>query len=249
MMEALGGWLKQIVLVVLLATFIDLLLPNRTMQRYVKLVVSLFILMTILSPVMQLFGSSANLRMLAATVDGWSVAGTAAPQAGGGPAQGKSIPALGEVLSEGERVARERNEHSLAMLAARLEEMVVEHVRSEHGIDAEADASLDLDADGLPVIRGIRIRVGAALAASREAVEAAAPEASSEAGTRVHPEGGIEFEPIVVEPVVVEPVRIGGGAAPALEPDFRPVPDAERERIASSVAKAWGIPAAKVKVE
>jgi len=242
MMEALGGWLKQIVLVVLLATFIDLLLPNRTMQRYVKLVVSLFILMTILSPVMQLFGSSA-------TVDGWSVAGTAAPQAGGGPAQGKSIPALGEVLSEGERVARERNEHSLAMLAARLEEMVVEHVRSEHGIDAEADASLDLDADGLPVIRGIRIRVGAALAASREAVEAAAPEAASGDGTRVHPEGGIEFEPIVVEPVVVEPVRIGGGAAPAFEPDFRPVPDAERERIASSVAKAWGIPAAKVKVE
>ena len=75
-MEALAAWLKQIIVVVLLATFIDLLLPNRTMQRYVKLVVSLFILMTILTPVMQLFGTSANLRMLAAAVEGWTLSGT-----------------------------------------------------------------------------------------------------------------------------------------------------------------------------
>jgi stage III sporulation protein AF len=39
----------------LLATFIDLVLPGSTMQRYVKTVVSLFILLTLLSPVFKLF--------------------------------------------------------------------------------------------------------------------------------------------------------------------------------------------------
>ena len=43
MIEALGVWLRQVVAAVLLAALIDLLLPNRTMQRYVRLVAGLFI--------------------------------------------------------------------------------------------------------------------------------------------------------------------------------------------------------------
>lgn len=47
----LSGWLRDIVLIILLATFVDLLIPNNSLQRYVKVVVSLIILLTILSPV------------------------------------------------------------------------------------------------------------------------------------------------------------------------------------------------------
>jgi len=256
MMDALVGWLKQIILVVLLATFIDLLLPNRTMQRYVKLVVSLFILMTILSPVLQLFGSNANVRMLAATVEGWSVAGTADPIPGGsgGPgASGASMPALGELLSEGERIARERNERSLSMLEDRLEAMVVEHVRTRHEKESSAEATLALDADGLPVVKALYIRVGASLAAAEAAsADASAPEAEADEA----PPGGlrIEVEPVEVEPVEIEPVRIGerstedGGAdrdaaAPA------PATVQERKAIARSVAEAWSIPMSDITVE
>jgi stage III sporulation protein AF len=51
-MDGLSNWLRQIIAVVLLASLIDLLLPNRTMQRYVRLVAGLFILMTVATPIM-----------------------------------------------------------------------------------------------------------------------------------------------------------------------------------------------------
>jgi stage III sporulation protein AF len=47
----LSGWLRDIVLIILIATFVDLLIPNNSLGRYVKVVVSLIILLTILSPV------------------------------------------------------------------------------------------------------------------------------------------------------------------------------------------------------
>ncbi|MCI3920179.1 stage III sporulation protein AF [Paenibacillus sp. TRM 82003] len=256
-MEALGDWLRQIILVVLLATFVDLLLPNRTMQRYVRLVVSLFILMTILSPVLQLFGSNASLRMLAATVDGWTLAGTQpAEPSGTAAANGHSIPALGEVLSEGEAMKRSREEQSLRLLESKLESMVVDHVRTQHDIaEATAEAKLALDADGMPVIRGIRIFLGGEL----ETLEAFGDDGrdASAAGGLVEP-----VKPIEIEPVHVEPVRIGEGRegeAAAREPPASAAASPGREAsldasydakaIALSVAKAWSVSPAIVKVE
>jgi stage III sporulation protein AF len=247
-MELLAAWLKQIILVVLLATFIDLLLPNRTMQRYAKLVVSLFILMTILSPVLQLLGANVNLRMLAATVDGWSSDGTrpGSAAAAGGPAflGSSSIPTLGTVLAEGEKLQRERDQSSLTLLAAKLEEMIVEHVMTHHDVpQATAKAQLALDADGMPVIRDIRIRIGNRIETT--------------------PEGGMRpIEPVEVEPVRVESIQFGGEknsgdeavrepeATPAWQDGATPVLQArERKAIAASVAAAWSIPLKRVRVE
>ena len=53
MIELLSGWLKQIVILVLIAAFMDLLLPNNSMERYIKLVMGLLIILAILSPVFQ----------------------------------------------------------------------------------------------------------------------------------------------------------------------------------------------------
>ncbi|MBB6730528.1 stage III sporulation protein AF [Cohnella zeiphila] len=54
-MASLSGWLQQIVAVVLLASLVDLLLPNRTMQRYVRLVAGLLVLMTVSTPLLHWF--------------------------------------------------------------------------------------------------------------------------------------------------------------------------------------------------
>lgn len=54
MIAYLGGWIQQIVLLILMATFLDLLLPNNSMRRYVKMVVGLLIILVILSPVLDL---------------------------------------------------------------------------------------------------------------------------------------------------------------------------------------------------
>ncbi|MDF2964171.1 MAG: hypothetical protein K0S39_5906, partial [Paenibacillus sp.] len=65
-MDWLGSWLKSIILVILLATFVDILLPNQTMQRYVKTVMSLFILLTLLQPLFSLFQKNTTIDSLLA---------------------------------------------------------------------------------------------------------------------------------------------------------------------------------------
>ncbi|MED4609729.1 stage III sporulation protein AF, partial [Paenibacillus validus] len=60
-MDFLSGWLKSVVLVILIATFVDLLLPNQSMQRYVKTVISMFLLLTLLQPLLSLLRSDAAL--------------------------------------------------------------------------------------------------------------------------------------------------------------------------------------------
>ncbi|MBD8497739.1 stage III sporulation protein AF [Paenibacillus arenosi] len=54
-MSWLSEWLKEIIMLILLAAFVDLLLPSAKMQRYVKLMLSLIILLALLSPIMKLF--------------------------------------------------------------------------------------------------------------------------------------------------------------------------------------------------
>lgn len=54
MMAYIGEWVKHIVLLILIASFLDLLLPNGHMRRYVKMVVGLLIIMLILSPILDL---------------------------------------------------------------------------------------------------------------------------------------------------------------------------------------------------
>ncbi len=54
-MTALGDWLKQIILIVLLATIADLLLPTKTMQKYVRMVMGLAVVAAMLQPMVPFF--------------------------------------------------------------------------------------------------------------------------------------------------------------------------------------------------
>lgn len=49
-MTAVGEWLKQIILIVLFAVMADLLLPNKDMQKYVRMVLGLAVVATMLQP-------------------------------------------------------------------------------------------------------------------------------------------------------------------------------------------------------
>jgi len=59
-LDWLNLWLKKIILLVLLAAFLDLILPNTSMQRYVKMVMGLILLLTILTPVFSIFNLSQD---------------------------------------------------------------------------------------------------------------------------------------------------------------------------------------------
>jgi stage III sporulation protein AF len=55
MISFIGEWIKHIVLLILMATFLDLILPNSSMRKYVKLVVGFLLILLILSPILHLF--------------------------------------------------------------------------------------------------------------------------------------------------------------------------------------------------
>lgn len=50
-MAAISTWVKSIIFLVLFAAFLELLLPNKTMKSFVRVVIGFFILLAILQPI------------------------------------------------------------------------------------------------------------------------------------------------------------------------------------------------------
>ncbi|WNF37822.1 stage III sporulation protein AF [Bacillaceae bacterium IKA-2] len=59
-MQFLTDWISNIILLILLATILELLLPNSSLQRYVKMVVGLLLLMVILNPLFSILSKDAD---------------------------------------------------------------------------------------------------------------------------------------------------------------------------------------------
>lgn len=54
MIAFVAVWVKNIVLVVLFAAFMELLLPSSSMQRFIRVIMGLFIMLTILNPALDI---------------------------------------------------------------------------------------------------------------------------------------------------------------------------------------------------
>lgn len=114
MMQWISDWLREIVLVILLAAFIDLMLPNSTMQRYVKVVISLFILLTILSPIIELFKSDLEFvdwQEQAVEID--------------------TIQPLDSILKKGEEMRLNNEQHSVQFVESQMAEMMKKDLETE----------------------------------------------------------------------------------------------------------------------
>ncbi len=59
-MAFLTEWLTNIILFILLATILELLLPNSSMERYVKMVLGLLLLVMILNPLLSIFSKDVD---------------------------------------------------------------------------------------------------------------------------------------------------------------------------------------------
>lgn len=107
----IGDTLKTIILVILLAVFIDLIIPGKAMQRYVKVVISLFILMTILQPVLQLLHTDFNLEKLQFPDSPFD-------------AHLSSYAPLSAVLEEGSELRKRNEQRSLELTQTYIEETI-----------------------------------------------------------------------------------------------------------------------------
>lgn len=174
-MSWLSQWMKEIIMIVLLATFIDLLLPNRSMQRYVKIMLSLIILLTLLSPVLKLFDA----KLADQLASEWS--STLSSSLTAGKNQATSIT---EIRRKGEQLAREQEASALRLAESEIGNQMKEqlalafHRSAQNGDVAQNHAAerqvqveqlqvkLARNAKGEPIIERIELALSAGQAPS-----------------------------------------------------------------------------------
>jgi len=61
MLQALSDIVKNVAIIILLTTFLDMLLPNNNMQRFIKVVMGLFVMLAILNPIISLLDKDLEL--------------------------------------------------------------------------------------------------------------------------------------------------------------------------------------------
>ncbi|XOK63771.1 stage III sporulation protein AF [Paenibacillus elgii] len=217
-MDFLSGWLKSIVMVILLATFVDLLLPNQSMQRYVKTVIGLFLLLTLLQPLFSLVGQRSQLdeRVKAALFK----SGAASPERPAGGASGE-VESLPVTLQRAEALKAKQQEQSRRLVESQAADLMKRSIEQKAGVKVRSiQVETAADSQGQLVIRSVSL-----------ALEPQLPVASV-TETTSRPDRGIQpVKP--VEPVAGVDIRIG-------EPQSKPVSRmSNRESDENKLSPEW----------
>ncbi|MFF2090253.1 stage III sporulation protein AF [Paenibacillus sp. NPDC058174] len=118
MVTWLGDWLRDIIAVIMLAVFMELLLPNKAMQRYARLVIGLLILLTILSPILRLLQGDFSAR-LGDSVRQWEM---------GSGTQEIKMPTLQDIQKDAENLSKQRDNQAAALTQQTLEKAMAKAV-------------------------------------------------------------------------------------------------------------------------
>lgn len=199
-MTWLGGWLRELILVVLMAAFVEMLLPGKSMERYARLVLSLLVLLTMLSPIVSLLKGDAAKELSVAL-------GQQEQQGGLLSGAGRGAGELEQILADGRMLAAGAKEQGLQLAAEEVAGQMQEQVAGSTGLQGiKVTVKLGLSkASGLggeevPVITAVTVSLPAG----------AGQAGGAESGRTDSPSGS---EPIRIEPVVPVQVQIGGGTA------------------------------------
>ncbi|CAM3787951.1 stage III sporulation protein AF [Cohnella lubricantis] len=144
-MAELAAWLGRIVAVVLLVSLVDLILPNQTMQRYVRLVAGLLVLLTVATPVLSWFRSDFS-EKLSANIGAVQLS------------YGRDEEALAQIETEGQRLSEAWNEQAARLATARLSAEIRAAVE-EAGFGAVRSVDVQTEPDGSGVPRVSRVEL------------------------------------------------------------------------------------------
>lgn len=131
-METLTGLIRQVVLIALLAAFVEMFLPRDDLARFVRLIMGLFIIVAVLTPVLNWLNRD-GVTVLEAWVD-----------SRGQVADTESI------LVQGERLAQQGEQLMLDDYSTRLAKQVQAIVRLVPGVE-EAVVTADLPGEEVEV--------------------------------------------------------------------------------------------------
>lgn len=124
----LSDWLRDIIAVILLAVLVELLLPNKAMQRYARLVVGLFILLTLLSPILRLIQEDFGDR-LDAGMQLWNERSME---------RKVQMPSLEEIAGRAEELQERRALEALQLTKRTLESAMAEELHQQAALDVHS---------------------------------------------------------------------------------------------------------------
>lgn len=110
MVAWLGDWLRDIIAVIMLAVCTELLLPNKAMLRYARLVIGLLVLLTLLSPLLRLVQGDVTAG-LSAGIQQWEMS-TAQKQV--------KMPTLADIQRQSEELKRKQQQQAANLTGSTL---------------------------------------------------------------------------------------------------------------------------------
>jgi stage III sporulation protein AF len=156
-MFGMSGWLKTVITVILLATFVDLLLPSSTMQRYVRTVMSLFVLLTLLAPVAQLFQRGWDPQRLFSLVQGEEARMAATEEAGG------AMPSLEAIERKADQLKAANATQQKKLVEAQLASQMKASLQGETTLQVESvTVATATDKQNKPYIEHVQVALGPA---------------------------------------------------------------------------------------
>jgi len=222
MTEWLATWLREIILVVLFAVVTDMLLPNNSMQRYIKVVVSLFILLTILNPILTLIRSGDHLREVDVELDRWN-----SPPAG---AQGE-MTSTAEIAADAEKLRRVNERQTIEWVEQRLATMVKEDLHNQ-GYEQvyDVEAQVEMTTSGQADIQELRVMMRGTDDRSQVDAEASNSSVEDHTGQRqlIKP-----VEPVIIAIDLDEPQQ--------QPPEPSSIGSAVTSEIREHIAEEWGV--------
>jgi stage III sporulation protein AF len=181
----MASWLKELILMILLATFAEMLLPKSSLHRYVKTVLGLFILMAMLSPIFTLLQKQKEMDHMLASASA-AMEGSVQGRANG------TLYSLSHILQEGERIKKTNEQDSKMMVEATITSLLNQEALAGEPLEASKVSVMLEENNGETYIRHVRVLL--------HAIDL--PEESQPA-----PSGGWRFEPVAPVYVSIGPDR------------------------------------------
>jgi stage III sporulation protein AF len=140
-MAWLNGWIKELIMIILIAACADFLLPSQALQRYVRSVIGLFILLVLLSPVFEFFHHRWNAnQLIGAAVNAQTV-------------KEQSIQPLPEIMLQSKELAAKNEKQAKQLLEQQIAMNMKTGIESQFSIPVKnVVVSIKLDKEGKPSI-------------------------------------------------------------------------------------------------
>lgn len=227
----LSDWLRDIVLIILLATFVDLLIPNNSLQRYVKVVVSLIIMLTILSPVISFLKGDLALKFAAEQTSG----------------TGDQSIRLSNILEDGAKLKYESERRSSRLVQEEMEKMIKHDLEQAFPLSVhEVQVTIREEEGKQPVIQMIK----AVLDVSGEVSgDKSIPVFEDDSNQIPGQESGIDpVNPVAVK-IQIEPLTTGKDAGMDTQTTITPTQLALQQQVVRHIREWWGVAENNVRVD